>query len=326
MKIYLLVILIFFVFYLAFNFKEGFQDSDTIGYKSSYDLNTYCKDDQCNVSGEDQRLNLYIKDPSEILPTNLSSPFIINFYNMMKNCKYNSNCYAETSNILKKSNIDMNPNKDGYLDFICDKKQVRSVTLNRVNHEMETSTNNINRPNNFPVKTRVQIQSVPGNSKLNNLVGSIIPFKNGEFTSSLDEDTWRDNYRVLFDEKPSNFNEYYDWCMDSDNACGLINGVTSDENGSSMVLKSNYLKNISGSWWNPDPLDTPLKDPDKSVIDLDIINADLIHMSKAANEGKKEVCKCIGDKMINHLKKYTINGSSNDAIRPEDKLNIQTCK
>ena len=51
----------------------------------------------------------------------------------------------------------------------------------------------------------------------------------------------------------------------------------------------------------------------------------LITMARAANDDKKEVCKCIGDKMFNHVNKYTINGSSNDAINIKDKLNIETC-
>lgn len=319
MKIYLLVIILFFIFYLAFNFKEGFEDSETYGYKPSYDLNTYCKDTTCEVSGKNDRQNLYLKDPSLLLPLNLSSPFIVNFYNMLKNCKLNSNCYAEKSKILKdKVNIEMEPNKDGYLNFICDKEQINSLILNRVNVEMEKSTNNIKRPGTFPVKTRVQIQNVQGDSKLNGLNGTIIPLE-------YDNEYLTDNYRILLDEKPEYYTQYKEWC-NSNKTCNEIYGVNSDENGTSMVLKSNYFKNISGTWWNPSNyLAETLDDPDKSYLDLSMLYDNLLTMAKSAYDGKKEVCKCIGDKMLNHINKYTVNGSSTDAVKMENQLNIESC-
>jgi hypothetical protein len=320
MKIYLLVIILFFILYLAYNFKEGFEDSDTYGYKPSYDLNTYCKNNTCEVRGKNEQSKLYIKNPSTLLPLSFFTPFIVNFYNMLKNCKLNSNCYAEKSKVLKDElNIHMEPNKDGYLNFICDKEQIRSVTLNRINYEMGKSTDNIKHPGTFPVKTRVQIQNIQAETKLNGMIGTIIPF------NESDDKYWADNYRVLFDERPELYDTYKTWC-DGDESCTLINGVSSDVEGESMVLKSDYFKNVSGAWWNPlGSLEERQYDPDESYFKLSMFYDDLITMANSANDGKKEVCKCIGDKMLNHINKYTINGSSNDAIKMKDNLNIESC-
>ena len=128
MKIYLLVIILFFIFYLAYNFKEGLTGGmDNLKY--SADLNKYCKDTDCKIIGNKTDMKkLYIKNADELLPVNISSPFIINFYNMLKNCKLNSNCYYEKSQILKDLDIEIEPNQDGYINFICDKNQINSLT------------------------------------------------------------------------------------------------------------------------------------------------------------------------------------------------------
>ena len=326
MKIYLLVILLFFIFYLAYNFKEGFDiDDETILFKSSYDLKTYCKDSGCKVIGEDDPdFNSYIKNKSKIMPFNISSPFVINFYNMLKNCKLNSNCFSEKSKILKENNIIIDPTKDGYLNFICDKDNIQSIKLNNINNIMEKRTNDIKRNDVYPINSRVEIENVEESQDLNGELGTIIPF--GSKINSYDDKTYFENsYRVSLDKKPNNYDNYKQWC-DQDNICPLVNGVTSDEyDGTTIILKKNYLKNISGRWWNPSILDTPLKDPDKNYLSLEMIYNNIITMARAANNDKKEVCKCIGDKMFNHVNKYTLNGGSNDANNIKDKLNIETC-
>ena len=327
MKIYLLVILLFFIFYLAYNFKEGFDiDDGTILFKPSDDLTKYCKDAGCKViGGRDSGDNSYIKNTSNPMPFNISSPFVINFYNMLKNCKLNSNCFAEKSKILKENNVNIDPTKDGYLNFICDKDNIQSIKLNTVNHLMEERTNNIERPDIYPVNSRIEIENVEESQDLNGKLGTIIPFDSKIMNQYDDKKYFENSYRVLLDEKPGNYDNYKNWC-DNDTTCSLINGVTSDEeDGATIVLKKNYLRNISGRWWNPSTLDTPLKDPDKSYLNIDMIYNNLITMARAANDDKKEVCKCIGDKMLNHVNKYTINGSSNDANYSIDKLNIESC-
>ena len=326
MKIYLLIIILILLFYLAFNFKEGFDiDDGTILFKPSDDLTKYCKDAGCKVIGErDSADNSYIKNTSNLMPFNISSPFVINFYNMLKYYKLNSNCFAEKSKILKDIGVEMQPTKDGYLNFICDKNQIQSVRLNKINYEMEKKTDEIKRDDNFTIKTRVEIKDVDGTKELNGKLGTIVPF--GTSLTTNNEKSFKNNYRVLFDEKPDNYDNYKEWC-DTDSLCKSIKGVDSDEinNTVTMVIKDDYLKNISGAWWNPSTLDNELKDPDKSYFDFDMLYNNLISMARAANDDKKEVCKCIGNKMFEHVNKYTVNGSSNDAINIKDKLNIETC-
>tara|TARA_B000000557_G_scaffold124355_1_gene100735 strand:+ start:358 stop:1344 length:987 start_codon:yes stop_codon:yes gene_type:complete len=327
MKIYLLVILLFFIFYLAYNFKEGFDvDDGTILFKPSYDINTYCKDTGCKVvGGRDSGDNSYIKNKSNLMPFNISSPFVINFYNMLKNCKLNSNCFSEKSKILKENNVNIEPTKDGYLNFICDKDNIQSIKLNNINNIMEERTNDIERPDIYPNKSRVEIENVEESQDLNGELGTVIPFSSKIMNQYNDKKYFENSYRISLDKKPNNYDNYKQWC-DSDTVCSLVKGVTSDEeDGTTIVLKKNYLKNISGRWWNPSILDTPLKDPDKNYLSLEMIYDNLITMARAANDDKKEVCKCIGNKMFEHVNKYTINGSSNDAINIKDKLNIETC-
>ena len=331
MKVYLLVIVVFFIFYLAFQYKEGFESDNDLyyGYKKSYELNTYCKDNKCIVDGENQKNNIYIKNPTDLLPINISSPFVLNVYNMLKNCKLNSNCFSEMSSVLKENNVEMEPNKDGYLNFICDKDNIKSIKLNRINNEMEKKTNSVEKNDIYTIDTRVEIQNAPySSSSLNNKTGTVIPFQYGSNSKIAEgKDWWDNNYRILLDKTPTDYTKYIESCI-NDDSCNSDEGVTYDPKTSefSITLKPYYLKNISGNWWNPsNKEDLNNKNPDKTYINFDYMYNQLLTMAKSANDDKKEVCKCMGNKMFSHLSKFTINGSSTDANTNKDKLNIEQC-